>query len=370
MRSPFFVCGLVVLGGCAAKTSAPVAVAASPQIKTHTAPPLRKPASSENGLAALTWHKIAQGPDSYTVTTPEKFAAQLAFLKARNANVMRLEDAVRLAKEGKPLPPRAVALGFDDGFKSCYTRVFPLLKKYNWPATLYIYPDWISSGGDSLTWDEVRAMQKSGLVDVQSHSMGHPNLVLMGAKNGRSYAQRLQHEITGSKRTIEEKLGTKVTQLAFPFGFYDETVLAAVRRAGYDSSWTVNASPFRAQFAGGETWFTLPRYLVFRNDSMATFARYAFSSPLKVSRLSPAPNVTQPNRVPTISAQLDEDVDPRSVQMRLAIIQNVKATFNPQTRVVSYKPRAALHKGVWTVSISAIDRRGQSKAASWAFVVR
>ena len=358
----------LVAGGCAAKTTAPILAPAS-QIKTHTSPPFRPSAANGNGLAVLTWHKIALGPDVYTVTTPEKFAAQLAFLKAQNATVLRLEDAVHLVKSGQQLPPRAVALGFDDGFKSCYTRVFPLLKKYNWPATLYIYPDYISGGGDSLSWDEIRAMQKSGLVDVQSHTMGHPNLVQMGAKNGQSYAARLHHELFDSKQIIESKLGTRVTQLAFPFGCYDETVLSQTKSAGYDSSWTVNASPFRSKFAPGETWLSLPRYLVFRDDSMATFARYAFSSPLAVSGLSPMPNRTGANHSPTISAHLGEDVDPRSVQMRLAIIQKVAATYDPKTRVVSYRPRRALHKGVWTVSVSAINKRGQSKAASWAFVV-
>ena len=93
--------------------------------KTHTSPPLRKPPLNGNGLAVLTWHKIALGPDVYTVTTPAKLAQQLAFLKEQNATVIRLEDAVRLVKSGQSLPPRAVSLGFDDGFKSCYTRVFP-----------------------------------------------------------------------------------------------------------------------------------------------------------------------------------------------------------------------------------------------------
>lgn len=369
MRPLFLVCGLLMLSGCAPQTPAPVVVAA-PQLKTHTSPPLRKPASNAGGLAVLTWHRIAQGPSIYTVTTPEKFARQLAFLKERNATVLRLEDAVRLVKEGKPLPPRAVALGFDDGFKSCFTRVFPLLRKYNWPATLYVYPDYIGSGGDSLSWDELRQMQKSGLVDVQSHTMGHPNLVLMDAKRGRTYEQRLRHEVADSKQTIEAKLNTKVTQLAFPFGCYNEAVLSETKSAGYDSAWTVNASPFRSKFAEGETWLSLPRYLVFRDDSMATFARYAFGSPLRVSGLSPAPNQSGSNRLPTISAHLDEDVDPRSVEMRLAIIQDVAAKYDPKTRLVFYTPRRALHKGVWTVSLSARDKRGQAKAASWAFMIR
>ena len=164
--------------------------------------------------------------------------------------------------------------------------------------------------------------------------------------------------------------GTHVTQLAFPYGCYDESVLEETKRAGYDSAWTVNASPFQGRFGADETWFSLPRYLVFRDDSMATFGRYAFASPLSVSGLSPAPNQTGQNRLPTIEARLGEDVDPSSVQMRVAIIQKVPATYDPKTRLVSYRSRRALHLGVWTVSISATDRKGRPKAASWAFIVR
>jgi hypothetical protein len=147
-------------------------------------------------------------------------------------------------------------------------------------------------------------------------------------------------------------------------------VLNETRHAGYDTAWTVNAAPFRSTFALGETPMSLPRYLVFRSDSMATFARYAFSLPLKVAQVSPPPNVTGSNHLPLISVKLGEEVDPRSVRMHLAIIQTVTAHYDAKTRVVSYTPHRALHKGVWTVSVSAIDKQGRAKAAAWSFMVK
>ncbi|BCM91228.1 poly-beta-1,6-N-acetyl-D-glucosamine N-deacetylase [Abditibacteriota bacterium] len=371
----------LALSGCVGRTSTSVKNAAVSSKKpgksgtaTQSSPPLLKPKPgakfSKNGLAVLTWHRIAERPDQYTVTPPAKFADELAFLHEEGANVMRLEDAVRMVKAGQPLPERAVALGFDDGFKSCYTEVFPLLKRYNWPATLYIYPDWISTGAGALTWDELKEMQKSGLVDVQSHTMGHPDLVRMRPKHGMNYEQRLRHELFDSKKTIETKLGTKVTQLAYPYGFYNKHIMAETQKAGYDSAWTVNAAPFRARFGKGETWMSLPRYLIYRNTKIDRFTRYAFGKPLDVSRAYPAANSTITNPVPTISVRIDEAVDPRSVQMRLAIIQKVNAKYNPKTRVLSYTPMEELREGTWTVSISARDKKGQQKTAAWAFVIK
>ncbi len=326
--------------------------------------------SSKNGIAVLTWHRIAEHPDQYTVTPPAKFADELAFLHEEGANVMRLQDAINMVKAGQPLPPRAVALGFDDGFKSCYTQVFPLLKQYNWPATLYIYPDWISGAGASLSWDEIKEMQKSGLVDVQSHTMSHPDLVRMRGKHGQTYEQRLHHELFDSKKIIEQKMGTKVMQLAYPYGFYNKHVMEQSQAAGYESAWTVNAGPFSSHFIKGETWMSLPRFLIYRNTKIDRFARYAFGKGLDVSRVYPAANSTVPNTMPTISVHIDENVDPKSVQMRLAIIQSVDAKYNPKTRVLTYKPMEEMREGTWTISVSARDKQGLPKTAAWAFVIK
>ncbi|RYX80520.1 polysaccharide deacetylase family protein [bacterium] len=380
----------IALGGCRGKNAAPVTsnssvpstASATPkktgvasQTKTHTSLPLQVPKrltgpGGKNSIAVLTWHRISERPDQYTVTPPSKFAEELAFLHEEGANVMRLQDAVELIKAGKPLPERAVSLGFDDGFKSCYTEVFPLLKQYNWPATLYIYPDWISSGSGALTWAELHEMQKSGLVDVQSHTMGHPDLVRMKPKKGMNYAQRLRHELFDSKKTIEAKMGRPVTQLAYPYGFYNKHIMQQAQAAGYESAWTVNAGPFSSHFIRGETWMSLPRYLIYRNTTIDRFSRYAFGKPLDVSRAYPAPNGTTTNSTTSISARIDGDVDPKTLQMRLAVIQKVDAKYNPKTRVFSYKPMEELREGTWTVSISGRDKAGRTKTAAWAFVVK
>ena len=382
LRLPFFLLPIALLAGCSKQTAsttnktssknASKSSASTGHIKTHTSPPLHKPLTAQqlsNGLAVLTWHRIAEHPAQYTVTTPTKFAQELAVLHDAGANVMRIEDAVKRVKAGIALPPRAVALCFDDGFKTCYTEVFPWLKHYHWPATLYVYPDWISSGGGALSWDELKEMQASHLVDVQSHTMGHPNLLKMRPKHGMNYEQRLHHELFDSKTELEQKLGIKVTQLAYPYGYYNKHIMSVAKQAGYDSVWAVRASPFRARFAKGETWMNLPRYLIYRDDSIQKFTRYAFGKPLKVVGLSPNPNSTNPNTMPTISARLGESVDPKSVQMRLALIKEVSSTYNPKTHIVSFKPSSPLREGTWTVSVSATDKKGNFKIASWDFIV-
>ena len=110
-----------------------------------------------------------------TMTTAV-FESQLAYLRANGYRVIPLQRLVDWYLGKAPAPPaKSVVLVADDGHKSIYTWMLPIIRKYNMPVTLFIYPSAISNANYALTWDQLRTLKKTGLFDIQSHSYWHPN---------------------------------------------------------------------------------------------------------------------------------------------------------------------------------------------------
>lgn len=215
----------------------------------------------------LTYHRV--GPRvNRMIVTPDAFEAQLEFLKRNDYRVIRLADLPDFLDGKRPLPKRAVAITFDDGHVSSYQHAFPLLKKYGFPATYYLYTDFLGAK-EGLTWAQIREMAESGLIDFQSHSKTHSNLILRSPdESEQRYRDRLDVEIRLPRDLIQRNLPTKVTQLAYPYGDANETVLDRLAQAGgFRMALTVNP--------GGNAFFAHPfmlrRTMVFGEHDLAAF---------------------------------------------------------------------------------------------------
>ncbi|MDD4899700.1 MAG: polysaccharide deacetylase family protein [Candidatus Omnitrophica bacterium] len=190
------------------------------------------------------------------VVPPEIFDRQMGFLKKNRYNVIPVESLIKLIKENKKIPPKTLCITFDDGYKDNYLYAFPVLKKYNLPATVFIIVNEIGRGqNDRLSWDEVKKMRDSGIVFFGSHCLGPEPLV-----NMHSDAQIL-HEITDSKKALEEKLGVKIPIFSYPEGLFNPKIRQMVIDAGYSGA--VATNPGR-QFANDDC-FALKRLRISRN---------------------------------------------------------------------------------------------------------
>lgn len=187
----------------------------------------------------LMYHQIAHLPpqlDPYGISvTPEAFAAQMAYLHKGGYHAVQLSDAVRAMRHGKPLPPKSVAITFDDGYRDNYTAAFPVLKRYNFPATIYLVADrmgesavWDGDVGAQLplmTWDEAREMQAGG-IEFGSHTRTHAALDTLDV-------ERARWEICASKDIIEDQLGASVVTLAYPYEQFTQQVQDIAEKCGY-----------------------------------------------------------------------------------------------------------------------------------------
>jgi peptidoglycan/xylan/chitin deacetylase (PgdA/CDA1 family) len=169
------------------------------------------------------------------IVSPQSFERHMSFLKRHRYHVIPLADLAVLISEGRRVPPKTVALTFDDGYKDNFTYVFPILKKYGFPATIFvIYGEVSRPQSNKLSWEEIRLMQDSGLIYFGSHTLGVKSL--LGIKS----AEELRRQIVDSKTKLEERLGQPVTLFSYPEGGFNDTIRTLVIKAGYRAAVATN----------------------------------------------------------------------------------------------------------------------------------
>ncbi|MCX6736045.1 MAG: polysaccharide deacetylase family protein [Candidatus Parcubacteria bacterium] len=160
--------------------------------------------------------------------TPEIFDAQMQYLRDNNYHVISFTQLENYFNRGTPLPPHSVIISFDDGWGDQFKYAFPILQTYNYTATFFVFTNPINTRG-FMTWDNLRALKDAGMT-IGAHSRSHPFL------NKITNPDILTNEINGSKKSIEEHLGITVRQFAYPFGQYNASTTAEVRKAGFSSA--------------------------------------------------------------------------------------------------------------------------------------
>lgn len=166
---------------------------------------------------------------SFTVS-PEMFEAHLKYFKDNGYEVVLARELVKYFDTGEPLPPKAVAITFDDGRYGQYEFAFKLLKKYGMPATFFITTNWVGKN-DFMAWAQIKEMSDAGM-EIGSHALSHPHLSDLSD-------EQLKKELENSKKIIEEQTGKTADLLAYPGGDYDNRVIEATKKAGYTAAFGV-----------------------------------------------------------------------------------------------------------------------------------
>jgi peptidoglycan/xylan/chitin deacetylase (PgdA/CDA1 family) len=160
--------------------------------------------------------------------TPEVFDAQMGYLAKSGYRVISFSDLEAHLTTGASLPAKPIIISFDDGWSDQFEYAFPILKKYGFTATFFVFTNPIGTRG-FLTWAELKEIADAGMT-IGSHTRSHPFLTKI------TDPAKLWREIDGSKQTIEQHLGVSVREFAYPFGQYDPAIIALVEKAGYASA--------------------------------------------------------------------------------------------------------------------------------------
>ncbi len=217
-------------------------------------------AADPASVPILLYHRLGPvSPEEMTVTTPV-FEAQLKLIQERGHKVIPLTQLLAaLGDSALPMPERAVVLTVDDGHRTVYSDMFPLIQRLKIPVTLFIYPSAISNADYAMTWAQLAEMKASGLVDIQSHTFWHPNFNVEKKRLApAAYEKFVQDQLVKSKAVLEQRLGGKVDLLAWPFGIHDDQLAQWAQAAGYVAAFTIERRPVTRS----DRIMALPRFIV------------------------------------------------------------------------------------------------------------
>lgn len=164
---------------------------------------------------------------------PEIFEKQMRYLKEKGSNIISLDELVEGIKNKKKFAHNTVVITIDDGYKNNFTSAYPILKKYGFPATIFLITDDIGAKSELMAWDEVKEMSKNN-ISFGGHTRNHVYLPSVDNE------EILWDEIYGSKKAIEDHLKIPVDYFCYPKGGFTEKAEMFVKRAGYKGACTTN----------------------------------------------------------------------------------------------------------------------------------
>ncbi len=211
----------------------------------------------KNEVIVLMYHEFLTTPIPGDDITPADFAAQLALFHQDGYHVITLSRFIAFVNGQATVPPNALLLTFDNGYLSQYTDAFPLLKKYGYPATLFLIGSWLTpgyapAGLQTLTSADVKTMVASGLISIGTQGWNVHTGVAVGpntseaADIGRaynpatgkqeslaSYDQAVAADLLHAQRALTPYAHAPLQAFAYPFGDYRPRLIRLLHSAGF-----------------------------------------------------------------------------------------------------------------------------------------
>ncbi|MFW9270361.1 poly-beta-1,6-N-acetyl-D-glucosamine N-deacetylase PgaB [Pseudomonas sp. NR3] len=273
------------------------------------APPSQRPVAAndapwpKNHVLGIAYHDVEdRDPDQGLVAVrTERLIEQLAWLRENNYQAVTVDQIIAARNGGPQLPPRAVLLSFDDGYSSFYTRVMPILRAYNWPAILAPVGSWVDTPmnqnvdfagvprkrSEFLTWEQIREISKSGLVEIAAHTDANHKGVLANpqgnqqpaattrlydAVTGRyeseaDFQARMRKDVAAISDKIHKVVGYSPRVWVWPYGEADGTALQVIGSQGYQMALTLEDG-----LDSLDNLMSGPRFLVASDPDGAHFA--------------------------------------------------------------------------------------------------
>jgi peptidoglycan/xylan/chitin deacetylase (PgdA/CDA1 family) len=204
-------------------------------------------------------------------TSPELFVEHLRWLADHDYRPVTISALAAMMRSGRSIPPRTMAITFDDGLRDFLTEAMPALEQQGFPATLYVATGyvggtstWLQPIGEGrrpmLTWEELRLLSDRG-IECGAHSDMHPQLDVMAPAAALA-------DIKRSKMALEDRLGREATSFAYPHGYASRTTRRLVQQAGFQSACRVR----HAMSSITEHPFALSRIVITSELPTATLA--------------------------------------------------------------------------------------------------
>lgn len=225
--------------------------------------------TSYQTVPILCYHQFTnkKSTNSKMMVTAKEFEEQMQYLYQHGYNVASLDTFEQFMNGKAALPKKTVVLTVDDGYRSFLEFGYPILKKYGFHSTLFVYPQFVG-GGKSLTWEEIQQLDNSDLVSVESHSLSHSNLSqLLKGESFKAYEKRMRTEVGDTHSMLQAKLSKQPRYFAYPYGASSKELTGILKEYDYKLGLTVDRggnSTFSSQYM-------MNRTMIYGGDSLDRF---------------------------------------------------------------------------------------------------
>lgn len=198
------------------------------------------------------------------IVTEEEFDRQMAYLKNNGYAVLTLKQLLEFIEFRRRPPQKSVVITIDDAWKTAKTIAYPILKKYGYKAVLMVPTDNIKAEQNSstLTWDELRELVGTGTFEIGSHSISHGDMSKMPD-------DQVRRELGESQQIIKKMTGVTPIVMAYPYGVFNDKILAYMRAYGYKAGFTV----VRGGNASFNHPYSLNRSMIFHSENITDFIK-------------------------------------------------------------------------------------------------
>ncbi|HEX9061396.1 MAG TPA: polysaccharide deacetylase family protein [Clostridia bacterium] len=227
------------------KSTAEPTPAPSPSPKT-TKPAIEPGEKKSSTIPVLMYHSIRFEKGNDARMSKETFESQMKWLSENGYNTLTMDELFDHISGEKAFNPKSVVITLDDGYRDNYENAFPILKKYNIHATIFMITNAVGHS-DFLTEDQLKEMSSNG-VDIEPHTVHHDRL------DELTYEKQFS-ELKDSKEYLEKLTGKTTPYIAYPEGHYNNNTLKAVKDLGYKMAFLMS---------GGRASVQDSRYLVKR----------------------------------------------------------------------------------------------------------
>ena len=346
-------------------------------------------AREKTRVAVLGYHNFS---DTKTVTRmlmrTSELRIQMESIRKSDCSVISMQEFLEWRFGTRLLPEKCILITLDDGWRAVYTDAYPIFKEYGYPFHLFLYTDYLSGAGDSMTPEMIHEMQKNG-ASIGSHSASHPypsDWKKEQNKGEEAYVAMIDREIGATRGKLEEKFGA-INTYCYPGGYNDATMQKKLPEYGYVAAFTV----LPGKVDSAENPLTIDRYMVLGTDSGVFEAAIDFSvaevseglatgytpgalprnTPRPTFPVTPQPGATVPTTLPTITANLSNvpDIDMGTVSMRVSGFGYVPQKVNKTERTVQWTAPCRIYMPLISVYLSWKTTDGTPQRAAWSFYV-
>jgi peptidoglycan/xylan/chitin deacetylase (PgdA/CDA1 family) len=318
-----------------------------------------------NNIPVFIYHRVGDDRFPSTNVSVEIFEKHLKYLYNKNFNIITLSDALKYLKEGRSAPEKTLVLTFDDGYSSFLENGMPLLRKYGFPATVFINSKQVGNKA-YMNWDELKDLMDEG-IEIANHSHSHECFVNLDIDELK---EKFTKDLETSHRLFKEKLGFLPEIFSYPYGEYAPEMQQIIKNFGYKAA----AGQHSGVISEYSNLFDLPRFpMTGIYARLEKFIDKANMKSLPVKLVSTKNPVVGNENPPELQVELlkPENINTRSLQCFISGSKDCKLNYDSQSKLITINSTEKLstRRTLYTITAQSAQNPKDWYWWSWVWII-